>query len=215
MKRLVLFSAAMLGLAGVFAWNVSADSTLSIPLPDKAMQSKEVTLTLRIPPNTQPVTKGAKLKMVSRNALYTWDANPVPNMANSDELLEVLRKFDEKGWVKGMSRRTLVKMRPMTKYHGITLIQHVVNNILEIGQSPNVVRTIRKSNLQASDIEDLRRMVAKYSADLKVFNMNVTKEDKDLLMLQEQYKTAKSGIMKVIKVEGMGDGSTVIQLHME
>ncbi|HNV70348.1 MAG TPA: hypothetical protein PKO06_11665 [Candidatus Ozemobacteraceae bacterium] len=215
MKRLVLLAGAIYGFAAMFAFSVNADSTLTIPIPDKSMSSKEVTLSLRIPPNTQPITQQARPKMVSRSALYSWDANPLPKVANTDELRDILLKFVDKGWLKGISSITYLKTKQLDKYISVSMLQKTIDAVLEIAQSPNMVRTIRKSNLLASDIEDLRRMMARYTSELKMFGTNVAKTDKDLLMLQEQYKTAKSGIMKVIKVEGMGDGSTVIHLNVE
>jgi len=216
MKRYLVLAIFFAALVGSFALTVNADSTITIPVPEKATRSKEVVLSLKIPPNTEAVvTKEPRPKLQSRSSLILWDSNPVPIIPVHDEFNVVLEKFNQKGWVKGHAAKTIITLKPMQKYHAVRVLQHILNNIIEIAQSPNMVRTIRKTNLVASDIEDLRRMVAKYNRELTMFGESVKKVDKDLLMLQERYKTAKSGVLKVIKVEGVEDGGTVIHLGVD
>lgn len=217
MRRVLVTTFSFLLLLMFFVFSVNADSTITIPVPEKAAMNKQVVLSLRIPPNTDPVTqKDAKPKMESRRSLIMWDSNPTPKIPANDEFYAVARKFLDKGWVKGGAAKGILASRHgVDKYQGVRVIQHIIDNILEIGLSPNVTRTVRKSNLVASDIEDLRRMLAKYSKELTMFGENVKKDDKDLLMLQDRYKTAKSGILKVIKVEGVEDGGTVIHLSVD
>ncbi|MBF0499486.1 MAG: hypothetical protein HQM09_05110 [Candidatus Riflebacteria bacterium] len=200
----------------VFAFNVSADSTITIPMPERAAADKQVTISLRIPPNTEPLTgKEPRPKVVSRSSLIVWDANPSPKIPVNDELNAIFEKFAGKGWIKGNATLAIINNRPMDKITAIRVLQHLIANILEIAQSPDMVRTIRKSNLVASDIEDLRRMIARFSKELVAYCEPVKKVDKDLLMLQERFKTAKSGVLKVIKVEGAEDGGTVIHLTVD
>ncbi|HPW60035.1 MAG TPA: hypothetical protein PLK58_15405, partial [Candidatus Rifleibacterium sp.] len=70
-------------------------------------------------------------------------------------------------------------------------------------------------NLTTSDIEDLRRLIKRFEKDLIVFGTNTKKVDKDLLMLQEKFKTSRQGILKVLRVEGADDGATVIHLSVD
>jgi len=203
-------------LAGLFSYTVNADSTITIPVPEKAALDKQVTLSLRIPPNTEPVTgPKEKLKMSSTRSMIKWDSNPSPKIANNDELIAIVDNMVGKGWLKSNYSRNLATVRPMDKYIGVRLVEEMARSIIEIGQSPNVTRVIRKSNLTTSDIEDVRRMVQRFSTELVMFGRNPKNYDKDLLMLQERYKTAKAGILKVIRVEGVDDGSTVIHLSVD
>lgn len=217
MRRVLVTTFSFVLLLMHFVYSVNADSTITIPVPEKAAMNKQVVLSLRIPPNTDPVTqKDAKPKMESRRSLIMWNSNPTPKIPPSDEFYAVTRKFMDKGWVKGGAAKGILNMSGgVDKYHGVRVLQHIVDNVLEIGLSPNVTRTVRKSNLVASDIEDLRRMVAKFSKELTMYGENIKRVDKDLLMLQDRYKTAKSGILKVIKVEGVDDGGTVIHLAVD
>ncbi len=203
-------------LAGLFSYTVNADSTITIPVPEKAALDKQVTLSLRIPPNTEPVTgPKEKLKMSSVRSLVKWDSNPSPKLANNDELITIVNTMLGKGWLKSYSSKNLASIRPMDKYIAVRLVEEMARSIIEIGQSPNVTRVIRKSNLTTSDIEDVRRMVQRFSTELVMFGRNPKNYDKDLLMLQERFKTAKAGILKVIRVEGVDDGSTVIHLSVD
>lgn len=203
-------------LAGVFSYSVNADSTITIPVPERAAADKSVTLSLRIPPNTEPVTgPKEKLKLSSTRSLVQWNSNPSPKIEKNDELLTIIETINDKGWLKTYTSRNNAKLRPMDKYIGVRLVEEMARSIIEIGQSPNVTRVIRKCNLTASDIEDVRRMVQRFSNELVMFGVNPKFYDKDLLMLQERFKTAKSGVLKVIKVEGQDDGGTVIHLSVD
>lgn len=215
LKLLVPFGVVGM-LAGIFSYTVNADSTITIPVPERAAHDKSVTLSLRIPPNTEPVTApGEKLKLSSTRSLVKWNSNPFPRLEKNDELLTIIDNINEKGWLKTYTSRNNAKLRPMDRYIGVRLVEEMARAIIEIGQSPNVTRVIRKCNLTASDIEDVRRMVQRFATDLVMFGANPKNYDKDLLMLQERFKTAKSGILKVIRVEGEGDGGTVIHLSVD
>jgi hypothetical protein len=215
MKR-HLFPLSVIGLAMMVAvLNVSADSTITIPVPDKAVSNKEITLSLRIPPNTEPLTQEKRKKLQSRSSTIVWNANPAPKLPIADELYVVFDKFHGKGWIKGHSAKSSLVTRPITRYTAIRILEHIIDNILDFAAAPNLTRVIRKSNLVSTDIDDLRRMGARYNKELLMYGKNMKKVDKDLLMLQEQLKKAKSGILRVIKVEGVHDGSTIIHLNVD
>ncbi len=202
-------------LAGVFTFSVSADSTISIPVPED-IKDKQVTLSLRIPPNTEPLKRDqSKPSLSSKRSLIIWNNNPSPKIANNDELHDVFNNFLRKGWFKNHASRTLVRVRPMDKYYAIRLMQNLVENVIEIGLAPNFGQVVKKCNLTVSDIEDLRRMIKRFEKDLIIFGTNVTKSDKDLLMLQERFKKSRQGILKVLRVEGGEDGGTVIHLSVD
>ncbi len=103
----------------------------------------------------------------------------------------------------------------MDKYLAVRALQHLTNNVLEIAQAPNFGRVIKKCNLTTSDIEDLRRMIKRFERDLIRFGSNPLSLDKDLLMLQERFKKSRQGILKVLRVEGADDGSTLIHLTVD
>ncbi|GAB4269492.1 MAG: hypothetical protein Kow0029_05510 [Candidatus Rifleibacteriota bacterium] len=213
--RILLPFGFMFLLAGVFTYNVSADSTISIPVPEN-IKDKQVTISLRIPPNTEPLNrKQTKPKLVSKNSLVYWQSNPSPKIDNNDEIHKIFETFMKKGWVKSQANRAVLKMRPMDKYLAVRAIQGISNNVLEIAQAPNFARLIQKCNLTTSDIEDLRRMVKRFEKELIIFGTNPAKLDKDLLMIQERFKKARQGILKVLRVEGADDGSTVIHLTVD
>jgi hypothetical protein len=213
---LVLSFGALTALAVVFAYSAQADSTISIPVPEGTDKARGFTISLKIPPKTDPLTQtDAKPKLKSRSSLIVWDANPSPKIDNNDEFLVIADKFRRKGWVKTLSAQAIVRMRPMDRYYAVRLIQSIVNSVMEVALAPNITRVIRKCNLEASDIEDLRRMINRFNVDLIRFGMNTKNVDKDLLMLQERFKVARQGILKVIKVEGVDDGGTVIHLGVD
>ncbi|MDD3147147.1 MAG: hypothetical protein PHD82_07595 [Candidatus Riflebacteria bacterium] len=202
-------------LAGVFTFTVKADSTITIPVPQE-MRDKQVTISLRIPPNTEPLTRNqAKPKLDSKRSMVVWNSNPSPKMANNDEAHGVFATFLQKGWVKNAISRDIIRMRPMDKYYAIRLIQHISENVVEIAQAPNFGQIVKKCNLTTSDIEDLRRLIKRFEKELVVFGTNTKKTDKDLLMLQERFKTSRQGILKVLRVEGADDGATVIHLSVD
>ncbi|PKL48784.1 MAG: hypothetical protein CVV42_08250 [Candidatus Riflebacteria bacterium HGW-Riflebacteria-2] len=202
-------------LAGIFTFSVSADSTISIPVPEN-VKDKQVTLSLRIPPNTEPLKRDqSKPTLASKRSLIIWNNNPSPKIANTDEIHSVFNNFMRKGWFKTHASRALVSVRPMDKYYAIRLLQNLTENVIEIGLSPNFAQLSKNCNLTVSDIEDLRRMLKRFEKDLIIFGANVSKSDKDLLMLQERFKKARQGILKVIRVEGGDDGGTVIHLSVE
>jgi len=203
-------------IAAIFAYSANADSTLTIPVPEKAAKDKKITLSLRIPPNTEPITKNeTPAKLSSKRSMIVWYSDPSPKLPNTDECIKIMETFNKKGWIKSYSAQAVVKMRPVDKYHAIRVLEAIVDGVLELAQSPNLTRAIRKCNLTTSDIEDLRRMIQRFSAELVMFGANPKNIDKDLLMLQERFKTARMGILKVIKVEGGEDGGTVIHLNVD
>lgn len=202
-------------LAGIFTFSVSADSTITIPVPED-IKDKQVTLSLRIPPNTEPLKRDqSRPTLASKRSLIIWNNNPSPKIDNNDEIHGIFNTFLRKGWFKNHASRTLLRVRPMDKYYAIRLLQNLTENVIEIGMAPNFGQVSKKCNLTVSDIEDLRRMLKRYEKDLIIFGMNVTKSDKDLLMLQERFKKARQGILKVLRVEGGEDGDTIIHLSVE
>ncbi|HNX74282.1 MAG TPA: hypothetical protein PLM07_09965 [Candidatus Rifleibacterium sp.] len=214
LRTLVPFG-MMVALAGVFTFSVKADSTITIPVPQE-IQDKQVTLSLRIPPNTEPLTRNqARPKLDSRRSMVVWNSNPSPKIADNDEIHTVFSTFLQKGWIKTQTSRGVARMRPLDKYYAVRLIQHISENVIEIAQAPNFGQVIKKCNLTTSDIEDLRRMIKRFEKDLVVFGTNTKKVDKDLLMLQERFKTSRQGILRVLRVEGADDGATVIHLSVD
>ncbi|EKD83485.1 MAG: hypothetical protein ACD_39C00643G0002, partial [uncultured bacterium] len=171
-------------LAGVFTYSVSADSTISIPMPED-IKDKQVTISLRIPPNTEPLKRDqTKPTMTSRRSLIIWNSNPSPKIAKNDEIHDVFKNFLRKGWIKNQTARNIVSMNPMDKYYAVRLLQHITDNVTEIGLAPNFGQVVKRCNLTVSDVEDLRRMIKRFEKDLILFGHNVTKIDKDLLTLQ-------------------------------
>lgn len=213
--RFLLPLGIMIVLSSIYSSNVSADSTISIPVP-KNMKNKQVTISLRIPPNTQPLNqKQFKPKLKSRKSLIIWDSNPNPKLARNDEFYSIVKTFLKKGWLKSYTDKTMARSRNLDKYMAVRLIQAISKNVIEIGQTRDFGRVIRKVNLTPSDIQDLRRMVKRFEHDLIMFGDNPKFVDKDLLMLQERMKKSRQGILKVIKVEGADDGSTIIHLSVD
>lgn len=214
LRALVPF-AMMMVLAGIFTFSVKADSTISIPMPQD-IQDKQVTISLRIPPNTEPLKRDQnKPKMTSKRSMIVWNSNPSPKLANNDEVHTIFSTFLKKGWVKSQTSRGVVRMRPMDKFYAVRLIQHISENVVEIGMAPNFGQVVKRCNLSTSDIEDLRRMIKRFEKDLITFGTNTKKVDKDLLVLQERFKKARQGILKVLRVEGGDDGGTVIHLSVD
>ena len=205
----------MFALAGVFTYSVSADSTISIPVPE-SVKDKQVTISLRIPPNTEPLNrKMEKPKLASKRSLIYWQSNPSPKLDNNDEIHRIFSVFNKKGWIKSSSARSTLRLRPMDKYFAVRVLQHVTNSVIEIAQAPNFGRLVKKCNLTTSDIEDLRRMIKRFETELIMFGSTPNKLDKDLLMLQERFKKGRQGILKVLRVEGADDGSTLIHLTVD
>ncbi|NLI78500.1 MAG: hypothetical protein GX442_18930 [Candidatus Riflebacteria bacterium] len=203
-------------LAAVFAYTAQADSTLTIPVPEEAARNKKVTLTLRIPPKTEPLTIQDKpVKMASKRSLIIWNSNPLPPLSKQDEFKTIMQKFQDKGWIKLFTSREVLAVGKVDKYLAVRVLEQVCDSVLEILQAPDVSRLVRKVNLDATDIEDLRRLVQRFGTELVMFGNNPTKIDKDLLQLQERIKNARQGILKVIKVEGIEDGGTVIHLGVD
>jgi len=206
---------AMIILAGVFTYSVKADSTISIPMPQD-IKDKQVTISLRIPPNTEPLTRNqTKPKISSKRSMVVWNDNPSPKLQNNDEAYGVFNNFARKGWVKSLAAKNVARMRPMDKYYAVRLIQHISENVIEIGMAPNFHQVVKKCNLTPSDIEDLRRMIKRFEKDMITFGSNTKKLDKDLLVLQEGFKKARQGILRVLRVEGGDDGGTVIHLSVD
>lgn len=213
--RMLLPLGLMLILAGVFTYNVSADSTISIPVPEN-IKDKQVTISLRIPPNTEPLNrKQDRPKLSSRNSLIYWKGNPSPKLDSRDEIHRIFATFNKKGWVKNHSTRSLLLIQPMDRFFAIRTLMHVTDSVIEIAQAPNFGQIVKKCNLTTSDIEDLRRMVKRFEKDLIKFGTNPNKIDRDLLMIQERFKKARQGILKVLRVEGADDGSTLIHLTVD
>lgn len=214
LRALVPFG-AMVVLAGVFTYSVKADSTISIPMPQD-IKDKQVTISLRIPPNTEPLTRNqAKPKISSKRSMVVWNDNPSPKLPNNDEAYGIFNNFLKKGWVKSVAAKGIVRMRPMDKFYAVRLLQHIAENVIEIGMAPNFHQIVKKCNLTTSDIEDLRRMVKRFEKDMITFGTNTKKVDKDLLVLQEGFKKARQGILRVLRVEGGDDGGTVIHLSVD
>ena len=213
--RLLLPFSLMVVLAGVFTYSVSADSTISIPVPEN-MRDKQVTISLRIPPNTEPLNrKMEKPKLASKRSMIFWESNPSPKIGNNDEIHPLFATVNKKGWVKSPAAHGALNLRPMDKYFAIRVLQHITDKVIEIAQAPNFARISKKCNLTVSDIEDLRRMVKRFDKDLIRFGSSPTKIDKDLLMIQERFKKSRQGILKVLRVEGADDGSTLIHLTVD
>ncbi len=214
--RFFLILAAIAIVAGTSGYKkASADSTITIPVPE-SYKDKQVTISLRIPPNTQPLNrKQARPKLKSRKSLIVWHNNPSPKIDAKDEIHGIFKTFLKKGWVKNTISREIIRMRPMEKYYAVRLLQHITSNVIEIGQAPNFSRVVRKCNLTTSDIEDLRRMLKRFEKELVIFGSNPKNLDRDLLMLQERFKKSRQGILKVLRVEGADDGSTLIHLSVD
>lgn len=213
--RTLGFLIPMLILAGIFAYTANADSIISIPVPE-GYRDKQVTISLRIPPNTEPIERDtSKPKLQSRKSLIIWNSNPSPKIDSNDELHAVNQVFLKKGWVTSQAVRNIVRMRPLDRFYAVRAIQHISSNVINIGQAPNFHYVVKNCNLTPSDIEDLRRMIKRFETDLIKFGSNPENMDKDLLMLQEKFKSARQGVLKVLRVEGGSDGSTLIHLTVD
>jgi ribosomal protein L11 len=213
--RFLLPLSAMIILGACYNYTASADSTISIPVPE-SIKDKQVTISLRIPPNTQPLNRKQKRpKLSSRKSLIVWHSNPSPKLKNNDEFHSIVRTFKKKGWIKSNTIREITRMRPLDKYYAVRVLQHIAGSVIEIGQARNFTRVIRKCNLTPSDIQDLRRMIKRFEKNLVIFGANPRKLDKDLLLLQERFKKSRQGILKVLRVEGADDGSTIIHLSVD
>jgi len=94
--RFLLPLGIIIALSSIYSSNVSADSTISIPVPAN-MRNKQVSISLRIPPNTQPLNqKKFKPKLKSRKSLIIWDSNPTPKLARNDEFHSIVKTFLKK-----------------------------------------------------------------------------------------------------------------------
>lgn len=219
-SRITLITLILLGLLALFSLNsnsnAKADSTISIPVPESSIKDRKFTLSIKIPPNTEPLDTSEKpVKPPSKRSLITWNNNPLPKISKNDEFFKIMNNFKEKGWLKSNSAKYMLQMRNIDKYMAVRMLESVCYSVLEILQAPNIGQVIRKVNLSSSDIEDLRRMVQRFNTELISFGVNTAKLDKDLLLLQEKLKIAKQGILKVLKVEGLADGGTIIHLGVE
>ena len=202
-------------LAGIFSFSANADSTITIPIP-KDYPDRKVTLSLRIPAQTEPLTRKEQLKpAITANRIIVWNSQPSPKLSNDDEVHAVFARMDKKGWVRTLSNQAAVRMRPLEKYYAIQLLIHICNNIIEFGQSPNFNNSVKRVNLTSSDVEDVRRMLKRFERDVILFGANPKKMDKDLLIIQERLKKNTKGILKVIKVEGTEDGATIIHMTVD
>lgn len=206
-----------LGIAGILAclytYTVSADSTITIPVTDK----RQVTLSLKIPPKTEPITREElKTAPIRSNLVGKWDDNPSPKIDANDEFLTICRTFVRKGWSQRDVNKIIVSKSNPDKYFMMGVFQGILESVVEIGKAKNFTRTIKKCNLTVSDIEDLRRMIKRFEYDLIRFGSNPALLDKDLLVIQESLKASRQqGILRVIKVEGTDEGSTLIHLSVE
>lgn len=214
LRTLAIFGVIVV-VACVFAITANADSTITIPVP-KGASGREFTLSLRIPPDTKPVPQQQKPpKVLSRSNLIFWNDKPLPVLEKNDEFIDILKRFSEKGWVKNRIHRTVLSTPPISKTHAISMLQAVCHDVVEIIMAPSFGQIVEKVNLTPTDIEDLRRMVARFKDEFVKFGSNPFNIDKDLLTLQEYLKKSnKTGLLKVIKVEGQNDGSTVIHLKV-
>ncbi len=204
-----------MGMAGAFAYSVSADSTVTVPMPPGNGKTRGVTMTLRIPPNTEAITEEKLKRPTSRSGLIVWDPDPYPKIPMHDEYYEIVHRFSKKGWVKGASAQLIAGMRPVNRYQAVRLIEHILNNVLDLGRQKDLVKAMRISNINPTDIDDLRRMVNKFAKDLAYYGRKLKKDDKELLMISDNMKKSRTGVMRVIKVEGQGDGGTVIHLQVD
>ena len=214
LKALIPFGILCI-LAGIFSFSANADSTITIPIP-KDYPDRKVTLSLRIPAQTEPLTRKEQLKpAVASNRIIVWNSQPSPKLSNDDEIHAIFARMNKKGWVKTLSNKSAINMRPLEKYYAIQALIHICNNIIEIGQAPNFHNAVKRVNLTSSDVEDVRRMLKRFEKDVVLFGANPKSMDKDLLIIQERLKKNTQGILKVIKVEGTEDGATIIHMTVD
>lgn len=206
---------ALMVLGGIFTFSVNADSTITIPVP-KDYPDRKVTLSLRIPAQTEPLTRKEQMRpAIANNRIYVWDSNPVPKLSNDDEIHTIFANMSKKGWITQKIYRDSIRMKPMEKCHAVRALMHICENVIELGQAKNFSNAVKRVNLTASDVEDLRRMVKRFTKEIVLFSGNPNKIDKDLLVIQERLKKNNQGILKVIRVEGTDDGATVIHMTVD
>lgn len=214
LRALVPFG-IMVVLAGVFSFSANADSTITIPIP-KDYPDRNVTLSLRIPAQTEPLTRKEQMKpAISNNRIYVWNSNPTPKLSNDDEVHAIFANMNKKGWVKSGTNKANIRRRPLDRYYAVRVLMHICENIIEVGKARNFDNAIRHVNLTASDVEDVRRLLKRFEKDVVLFSGNPAKMDKDLLIIQERLKKINQGILRVIRVEGTDDGATVIHMTVD
>ena len=203
--------------AGIFSFTANADSTITIPIQvPKDYPDRKVTLSLRIPANTEPLNRKELSKpAIGSNRIIVWDGNPVPKLSNDDEVFKIFERMRRKGWVKSFSARTTLQSKPLNKYDVVNILMHICDNIIEIGQAKNFTNIVKRVNLTPSDVEDVRRMLKRFEKEIYLFGRNAAKIDKDLLIIQERLKKNSEGILRVIKVEGTEDGATIIHMRVD
>lgn len=216
LKALIPFGTMIL-LAGVFTFVASADSTISIPVDIPVNNpDRNVTLSLKIPANTQPLTRKEQMQpAIQSNRIHIWNSTPLVRLSNDDEIHGIFSNLNRKGWVKSNLTRHAISLRPVEKCFAVRSLIDISNNVVDIGRAKNFNQAVKKVNLTASDVEDLRRMVKRFEIDIVMFGGNPKKLDKDLLVIQESLRKQRQNILKVLKVEGNDDGSTIIHMTID
>ncbi len=203
--------AAALALTAFLYGAASADSTVTIPVPDSvANESKNLVLTITVPTSLektyQPVAPKPEDKPKKNNFGKYFDLNPFPNMVNNEEVA-VLRRFVNKGVVEDISALSVKKNFVANNYEMGRSLASIVNMALR-----SAPVQLARVGVTRTDVLDLLKVFDNYTKELKMFNIGA-KERERLSKLSNKLSFT-DGEVKVIKVETNDIGSTVIHLTL-
>lgn len=203
--------AAAIALTAFLYGGASADSTVTIPVPDTvANESKNLVLTITVPTSLektyQPVAPKPEDKPKKNNFNKYFDLNPFPNMVN-DEEVAVLRRFVNKGVIEDISAVSVKRNFVANNYEMGRSLASVINMALR--SAPD---QLARAGVTRSDILDLLKVFDNYTKELRMFNIGM--KDRERLSKLSNKLSFTDGEVKVIKVETDDIGSTVIHLTL-
>jgi hypothetical protein len=175
--------------------------------------SKEMTLTLKVPEKLEPIQTRVEAR---KNYFPYWDRHPLVQVDPKDEAYEILRNFAKKKLIKGAVVKTLlVRGKPIEKYFLVDVVTEVVRNLISMKNSSDYERFMRKTGLLATEVDDLMRLMDRYEKELTWKGISVKKTRELMSTVMNDLKETQRGIVKVVRVEGQKDGSTVLHLVLE
>lgn len=204
---------SFLGILSLFAGVGHAQTTLSLPIPERDRLPRErISLTIQLPEKVEKIERPPAIQPRTRNPLfdsYRFRASrPIPRRRF---VFQVLDRLDKVGVRPGLSARRMRKRR--------------VNEVTIIGRAAweyyakleDIYRkdAIHRFPLEPLDIERLRQVLDIFSDFLVSEHYPVLEADRTLTKIIEAMQEVRGqNTIKIVELKESGEGKMVLELEV-
>mgnify|MGYP003336370807 FL=1 len=195
------------------ASNLGEQPSLILSIPDDTdFPREQLNLSIHLPGKIKPSQEAKELSRSIIKRRFDFVSHPLDEISDKSRFQSIMTRFVRKGILTQTTDKRLATGRAIK---GLTVqaarvIIVVYNALLKI----EARKELRKFQVKASDIEDLKELVDEFQKELKMFTYTPTEMQTNLDRIMESAnKTTGKGTIRITGVSESDDG-TLINLYI-